>query len=139
MKEKDIRNQIIDYMDYRLDQIEKLITLSLMNDILPQYADDLWLNLSDEIKKVIEGNDFCIAKSEVFSDKVAIYLRTERKVGIKEFRELKKLLSEHSKNTILVFELDKATTVQKRKFVEEKISYYIKGKELFISKEWEET
>ena len=135
MKEKDIQNQIINHIDYRLDQIEKLITLSLMNDILPQYADDLCVNLSDDIKKIIEDNKFCIVKVEVFSDKIAIYLKTERKVGIKEFKKLKKIFLEYGKNVILVFEIDKATIIQKRKFVEEKISYSITGKELFISKD----
>lgn len=135
MKEKEINNHIINHMDYRFDQIEKLITLSLINDILPQNADGLCENLSDEIKMIIEDNDYVIVKTEIFSDKLVIYLRTERKVGIKELRELKKMFALYGENIIIVFELDKATAIQKRKFVEEKISYYIKGKELFISKD----
>lgn len=137
MKEKEIQNQIINHMDYRLDQIEKLITLSLINDILPQYADNLCENLSDEIKQVIAENHFNVVKAEVFSDKIAIYLRTDKKAGIKEFREFKKLLAMHSENLIIVFELDRATASQKRKFFEEKISYHITGKELFMSKDQE--
>ena len=69
----------------------------------------------------------------MFTESVAVYLRSERKVGIKDFRELKNLFSCHEQKIILVFELDKATALQKRKFVEEKISYYIRGKELFIA------
>lgn len=134
MKEKEIQNEIINHLDYRFDQIEKLITLSLINDFLPQCTDELFDNLSDEIKELFEEKGFRITKSEVFSDKIAIYLRTEKKSGIKEFRELIKTLSNYSNNLILVFELDKATILQKRKFVEEKISYYIKEKELFIAK-----
>lgn len=135
MKEKNTQSQILKYMDYRFNQIERLITLSLMNDILPQYINDLCSNLSDDIIMLIEDNDFSIVKSEVFSDKLAIYLKTERKVGIKDFRDFKKLFSKNVNNIILVFELKKISAIQKRKFIEEKISYYIKDKELFISKD----
>ena len=134
VKKEDISNQIIDHLDCRLDQIERLITLSLINDFLPQF-DDSFGNLSDNIIKLIKDNGFVIIKSEVFSDKIAVYLKTERKVGIKELRELKNLFLECGHNVILVFELDKATATQKRKFTEEKISYHIVGKELFISKD----
>lgn len=135
MGERDIQNQIISHMDDRLDQIEKLITLSLINDVLPQYTECMYKNLSSEIKDIIEKCDFQISKSEVFSDQLAVYLRAERKAGIKEFRELKKLFHDHGQNAILVFELDKVTSIQRKKYVEEKISYYITGKELFISKD----
>lgn len=134
MSEKEMQNQIIRHMDYRFDQIEKLITLSLINDILPQYVDDLCENLSDDIMKRIEERGFFITKSELFSDSVCVYLRNEGKVGIKDFRELISLFSAHEQKIIIVFELEKATALQRRKFVEEKISYYIKGKELFISR-----
>lgn len=135
MGERDIQNQIISHMDDRLDQIEKLITLSLINDVLPQYTECMYKNLSSEIKDIIEQCNFHISKSEVFSDQLAVYLRAERKAGIKEFRELKKLFHDHGQNAILVFELDKVTSIQRKKFLEEKISYYITGKELFISKD----
>lgn len=134
MNEKEFQEQIISHIDYRMDQMEKLVTLSLLNDVLPQYVDGLEKDLNDEIKQIIEAKNFYITKSEVFSDKIAIYLRTDQKVGIKEFRELKKLVDAYSENLIFVFEIDKATIIQKRKFLEENISYYIKGKELFISK-----
>lgn len=134
MNEKEFQEQIISHIDYRMDQMEKLVTLSLLNDVLPQYVDGLEKDLNDEIKQIIEAKNFYITKSEVFSDKIAIYLRTDQKVGIKEFRELKKLVDVYSENLIFVFEIDKATIIQKRKFLEENISYYVKGKELFISK-----
>ena len=140
MEEKNPeQSKIIDYMDKRFEQIEKLITLSLMNDVLFECANDLHMNFSEKIKEIIEDNGFCITKKEVFLDKMTIYLKTERKVGIKEFRELKKLVLNQDKNMILVFEIDRATAIQKRKFVEEKISYHIIGNELFISKDKEVT
>ena len=134
MEEKCIQNQVIRHMDCRFDQIERLITLSLMNDIIPQYMDDLSLNLSDEIVTLIKENDFTIVKTEIFADKIAVYLKTDKIVGVKEFRNLKKLLVKKARNIILVFELDKATITQKRKFIEEKISYHVADKELFILK-----
>ncbi len=130
---KETPNEILKHLDNRLDQIEKLITLSLINDFLPQYTGELYNNLSDEIKDQFERSGYFITKSEVFSNKIAIYLRTEMKTGIKEMREMTRLISNHSNNLILVFELEKATILQKKKCVEEKISYYIKDKELFIA------
>lgn len=134
MRENDTQNKIISHIDYRMDQMEKLVTLSLLSDMLSQYTENLCDNLSDEIKQIIEKKDFYISKREMFLDKVAIYLRTDKKVGIKEFRCLKKLVDAYSDDLVIVFELDKATTTQKRKFIEENISYYIKEKELFVSK-----
>lgn len=55
-------------------------------------------------------------------------------MGIREFRELKKGLPINEKKLIFVFEIEGVTPVQKKKFIDEKISYYIKGKELFIIK-----
>lgn len=130
----EFQKQIISHIDYRMDQLEKLVTISLLNDVLPQYMHELDENLNDEIKRIIVEKDFYITKSEMFSEKIAIYLGSDCKVGIKEFRELKKSIARYSENLIFVFELDKATITQKRKFLEESISYYIKGKELFISK-----
>lgn len=135
MKEKEIQNCILEHMDYRLDQIERLVTLSLMNDILPQYINDLSEKLSDDIVALIKDLGFSIVRAEIFSDKIAVYLHTEKKVGIKEFRDMKRLFSEEASNLVLVFELEKANITQKRKFMEEKISYHIVGKELFISKD----
>lgn len=56
------------------------------------------------------------------------------RLELRSFRELKKLVDAYSENLIFVFEIDKATIIQKRKFLEENISYYVKRKELFISK-----
>ena len=61
-------------------------------------------------------------------------MKSNKKVGIREFRELKKGLPINEKKLIFVFEIEGVTPVQKKKFIDEKISYYIKGKELFIIK-----
>lgn len=134
MNELELQKSIMQHMDIRFDQIEKLMTLSLINDISPQYANDLCENLPDDVKKVLRKRGFFITKTEIFSDCIAAYLKSNKKVGIREFRELKKGLPINEKKLIFVFEIEGVTPVQKKKFIDEKISYYIKGKELFIIK-----
>ena len=132
--EKEIYEQIISHMDKRMDQLEKLVTLSLITDIIPEYAENMIDDLSDGIKKLLMHYGFNIDKVDVFSDKVVVYLQSDQRVGIKELRRIKKLLEQQTTNLILVFELDKVTGVQRKKFIEEKISYEVKGVEMFISK-----
>lgn len=134
MKENQFQKKLINHIDARMDQIEKLINLSLLNDVLSEYMEGLEEKLSDDIKLVISERNFYITKTEIFSDKVAIYLASNIKMDIKEFRELKDKINQYGGNLILVFEMESATSVQKRKFYEEKISYYIKDDELYISK-----
>lgn len=134
MRENQFQKKIINHIDARMDQIEKLINLSLLNDVLSEYMEGLEEKLSDDIKQVISERNFYITKTEIFSDKVAIYLASNIKMDIKEFRELKDEINQYGGNLILVFEMESATSVQKRKFYEEKISYYIKDDELYISK-----
>lgn len=132
--EEERYEQIISHMDKRMDQLEKLVTLSLITDILPEYAENMIDDLSDEIKKLLMHYGFNIDKVDVFSDKVTVYLQSDQRVGIKELRRIKKLLEQQTMDLILVFELDKVTGVQRKKFIEEKISYEVKGVEMFISK-----
>lgn len=133
MKKADFEKKIIERIDYRCDHIEKLLTLSLLNDMLPQYAEELYMDLSDDVKKIVEDRGFSIVKSELFSDKVAIFLKTDKKVGIRDFREINQQLNEYASNIIFVYVINRATMAQKRKFIEERISFSIDGKEQYIA------
>ena len=65
MNELELQKSIMQHMDIRFDQIEKLMTLSLINDIIPQYANDLCENLPDDVKKV-EKEVFLLQKQKFF-------------------------------------------------------------------------
>lgn len=133
MKSKSDLSELVEHINSRFDYLEKMVTLSLISDILPGYVSELHADLTDDVNHVFEEKGFVITKSEIFSNKVAIYIKPDKKVGIKDLREMVNLLSSYSQNLILVFELEKVTITQKRKFFEEKISYFIDGKELYIA------
>ena len=119
----------------RLSEIEKLLKLSLMNNIILECEKYVPIDVYDDIKLFFKKYGFYIIRTDFYMDIFTIYIKSEKKVGIKDFR---KLLAEFYKNKsgiILVFDLENATEVQKKKFREEQISYCITGKELFLSQD----
>lgn len=118
----------------RLSQIEKLLKLSLMNSIISECEKNVPIDVNDDIKLFFKKYGFYIIKTDFYMDIFTIYIKSEKKVGIKDFRKLLAEFYKSKSGMILVFDLENATDVQKKKFREEQISYCITGKELFISK-----
>ncbi len=118
----------------RLSQIEKLLKLSLMNSIISECEKNVPIDVNDDIKLFFKKYGFYIIKTDFYMDIFTIYIKSEKKVGIKDFRKLLAEFHKSKSGMILVFDLENATDVQKKKFREEQISYCITGKELFISK-----
>lgn len=67
-------------------------------------------------------------------EKTAVYIKPLQKIGLKEIRIVKGELDEKFHNLVLVFVLDKVSGTQRKKLLEEKISFYIENKEMYIIK-----
>lgn len=127
-------DNLLEYIVDRLSQIEKLLKLSLMNSIISECERNVPIDVNDDIKLFFKKYGFYIIKTDFYMDVCTIYIKSEKKVGIKDFRKLLAEFYKSKSGMILVFDLENATDVQKKKFREEQISYCITGKELFISK-----
>jgi hypothetical protein len=127
---ENILESIVD----RLNQIDNLLKLSLMNNIISECEKYVPIDVYDDIKLFLKKYGFYIIKTDFYMDIFTIYIKSEKKVGIKDFRKLLAEFYKSKSGMILVFDLENATDVQKKKFREEQISYCITGKELFISK-----
>lgn len=126
---ENILESIVD----RLNQIDNLLKLSLMNNIISECEKYVPIDVYDDIKLFLKKYGFYIIKTDFYMDIFTIYIKSEKKVGIKDFRKLLAEFYKSKSGMILVFDLENATDVQKKKFREEQISYCITGKELFIS------
>ena len=124
---ENILESIVD----RLNQIDNLLKLSLMNNIISECEKYVPIDVYDDIKLFLKKYGFYIIKTDFYMDIFTIYIKSEKKVGIKDFRKLLAEFYKSKSGMILVFDLENATDVQKKKFRE---SYCITGKELFISK-----
>lgn len=127
---KDILECIFD----KLNQIDKLLKLSLINNIISESEKHVPIDVYADLKLFLKKYGFYIIRTDFYIDIFIIYIKSEKKVGIKGFRKLLEEFSKYKNDIVLVFNLENATKVQKKKFREERISYCITGKELFISK-----
>ena len=134
MKTDNDIKEMHDHMNQRMDQLEKLLTLLLLSNTIEEYTKNTDVEICDDVVKAFEDNDYSIIKSELFGDKIAVYIKPLNKVGLKKIRTLKNRMNAMYKNLVLVFVMDKLSISQRRKFLEEKISFLIEDKELYIVK-----
>lgn len=121
----------------KLENLEKLITLSLLNTVMDSIENkemdiESTYKIKNDVKKIISEDGFVQIKIEPFGSKMVIYLKKDQKFGIKDMRNLLYKL-ESFDEYIVVFMLDKVNGNQRKKLLEEKISYVIEGHEMFIT------
>ncbi|MGG7175286.1 hypothetical protein ACQPV1_18460 [Clostridium neonatale] len=130
-------NILKSHLDSRLDLIEEMIKLSLVTDIMNQVDSSLINNCkcgieNKELNRFITDNNLHLYKSEQFGEKIAVYIISKKKLGIKDIRQLVFYFKEQYVSVIPVFMFEKINSIIRKKMEDEKISYYIKNKELHI-------
>ncbi len=133
MKQGEEKESFMKHIDQRFDQLDKLVTLSLLSDVIKEYDHIFNSELSAEVVESIEQNCFCVRKTEIFGGKIAIYIESSQKIGLTEIREMKKFIEEKDENLIIVFVVEKINGNQRKKMLEERISFLVGEKELYIS------
>ena len=128
----DIKNSL----DARLDQIEEMLRLLLLGNVMNQMDDvegEGHIEEEDDLTKFLSNYDFSTYKREAFGDNIAIYIMMNNKPKMKDIREARSLFHSHFINVIPVFVFDKINGMQKKKMEEEKISFYVIGREVHIT------
>lgn len=125
------------YIDARLDSIEEMMRLSLVSNIMNKlesyssnnYTEDLEI---ENVKEFIFSQNLHILKVENFGEKITIYITSKNNFSIGYMRELIRKSKTKCTKAIIVFVFDKLNGMRRKKMNEEKISYYIKDRELNI-------
>ena len=128
----DIKNSL----DARLDQIEEMLRLLLLGNVMNQMDEvegEGHIEEEDDLTKFLSNYDFSTYKREAFGDNIAIYIMMNNKPKMKDIREARSLFHSHFINVIPVFVFDKINGMQKKKMEEEKISFYVIGREVHIT------
>lgn len=99
---ENILESIVD----RLNQIDNLLKLSLMNNIISECEKYVPIDVYDDIKLFLKKYGFYIIKTDFYMDIFTIYIKSEKKVGIKDFRKLLAEFYKSKSGMILVFDLE---------------------------------
>lgn len=121
----------------RLDSIEELLKILIANNLL----DEVELTLQDKEHKKILNEDISaqlslkgIIENEHYKalNKVIVELICERKITIRDIMEVREWMIKEMEGTIPLFCFDKLNGMQRKRMLEEKISFKVKNKELHI-------
>lgn len=132
MKRESTEEKVKKYFDQRMDSLENLVKLLMMSNLISECKTIYKNEIFDDVRMKLNGMGFVVSEVELFGENILMKISSEYKISIKDIRNVKREIEDMVENTIVVFELDKITSTQRRKFIEEKISFSIKNKELYV-------
>ncbi len=127
-----------EHMDERLDAIEKLLNLSLMTAIMDQMdkvcqednpADTYVI---DEIQYILDQYHLVLYKEERYGNKTLIYIKSLEQLTLSKVRLVSFVIKDSIQNMVPVFVFERFSGTQRKKLLEEHISFYVPEKELYI-------
>lgn len=127
----------------RMDSVERLLKLLIVNSILDEANDDnknkLLNNVGgdcswNELEEVVASYEMIIIRIENFNGCNLVYIEPNKELRYKfmEFYNLNMYIKSEYSKVIPVFCFDTINGMQRKRFVEENISFYIKDKEIHI-------
>lgn len=127
-----------EHMDERLDKIENLINLSLISSVINQieetnYMEDKNEPEMKELSELLSSYDVRLDKRERFGDKTAVYIRSSESMNISKVRLLLDAVLNMDLQIIPIFIFEKLNGMQRKKLLEERISFCVEDKELYIT------
>ncbi len=136
MSNKEI-DSLQKHIDERLDGIEKLINLSLLTSVMGQMDEAYQFEGKDnqhfeEIKDILDKNAFKWEKEEKHGDRTIVYIKSLEQMSIAKIRMVLILLQDIGQELIPVFQFERIYGNQRKKMLEEHISFYVPDKELHI-------
>lgn len=121
-----------DYLDSRFDNLENLIKLSFLPKAFNDFFDETEKRIEKRIFDRIQLEGFKVDKIDFLGDKLSVYVSKDEKYGLPEIRKFRKNIEDLSDEILIVFSLAKLTGIQRRKLLEEKVSYSVDTKELYL-------
>lgn len=133
--EREEYEKLMEYLDTRFENIERLQTLSLVNNVLEDY--EKVVREVDKESNRIALTELCeqlgvaLVSIETFGDKEACYIKKEKGISLTEIREISNIIKKQGKY-IPVFIMDRVHGNTRKKLLGERISYVVEGKEKYI-------
>ena len=127
-----------EHIDERLDAIENMINLSLVSSVINMMDETVHTEYKevteiDDLADVLSQYEACLDKIERFGDKIAIYIRSQESMNISKVRLLLEVVLDIDSEIIPIFIFEKLNGMQRRKLLEERISFCVQDKELYIT------
>ena len=136
MKREDKTEQALERIKQRLDGIEKMLTMLLMSDVISEYADGVCLDITDEVKAILAAHGFEVVRTEPYGDKAAVYVKASEqreRVTLAGVMAVMRKVQERYRNLILVFIMNRVNGNQRKRLLEENISFVVDGEITYIS------
>lgn len=134
MKEK----YSIKFLDERLESIEKILKILVVNSL----ADDLEkmndigqkIELSTELKELLADYGMIVADTEVRNGFTLVYIETKSSVKykVKDYQFLDWKIKDQFSGLVPIFKFAALNGMQRKRFIEENISFCIDEKEIHI-------
>ena len=137
MTSKEITS-LREHVDDRLDAIEKLIRLSLLSSVMNQMDEVINQSEKEEVQRTEHLKDvlyeyyFEVGKEERHGDKTLIYLKCLRQINIPTVRWIYTLIRNIGQDLIPIFLFEKVNWNQRKKRLEDRISFCVLNKEIYI-------
>ncbi len=137
MTSKEITS-LREHVDDRLDAIEKLIRLSLLSSVMNQMDEVINQSEKEEVQRTEHLKDvlyeyyFEVGKEERHGDKTLIYLKCLRQINIPTVRWIYTLIRNIGQDLIPIFLFEKVNWNQRKKMLEDRISFCVLNKEIYI-------
>lgn len=122
-------------LDIHMEEIENLIKLLLVNNLIGDVnclQIDSKLEVNKNILIALEKYKLVIGKQEIIGDSRVLYIILSNSIGIKDIMYLHELFSEFQPDIEPVFQYEKINGMQRKRMIQEKISYHVIGKELHV-------
>lgn len=125
------------HMDERLDAIEKLLNLSLVSSVINQMdaaypTKSIMDQRIEDLRNLLRQYDLCLEKKETYEDRIVVYIRSTEPINIVKARLISEVVSEFGECFVPVFMFEKLNGMQRKRMLEERISFCVQSKELYI-------
>lgn len=135
MKSLDCCISEIKELSIRIEDLEKLIKLLLVNNLIDEancLENNDSLEIDEKLILALEKHNLKIKKQDIIEKAKVLYIIVPNNIGIKYMMYLKELFRELQNDIEPVFQFEKLNGMKKKRLIEEKISYIVIDKELHI-------
>lgn len=135
MKKLDDCISEIKRMSEQIEELEKLVKLLLINSLVDEAAKQemhLSYQLDENVISVFGKYNLKVTKQEIIEGSKILYVGVSSGAGIKNIKHVHDLFKVSHSDITLVFQFGKINGMQKKRLIEEKISFYVVDKELYI-------
>lgn len=120
---------------FHVEELEKLIKLLLVNNLVDEATcleNHDKLEINEDIILELKKYNIEIGKQYIIEDSKILKAVVLNSIRIKDIMYLHDLFIEFEPDIELVFQFEKINGMQKKRMMQEKISYHVIGKELHV-------